>query len=71
MVKDNFVHQLVQGDVLSATGNPKSYPKNVPTKMKPTKIMPSKRKKIQREKRMKRGGEKVKRKSQECCVDHF
>ena len=30
--------------------------------------MPSKRKKMRQEKRKKRGGEKVKSKSQDCCV---
>ena len=64
-----MVKQLVQGDALSP--NPRSFPKNVPTKLKPTKCPPKEKIYIKQEKRMKKGGEKLKRKSQECCVDHF
>ena len=37
--------------------------------MKPTKY-PTKEKKIKQEKRKKRGGEKAKSKSQDCCVTY-
>ena len=49
--------------------DPKSFPqKKFPTKMKPTKCPYSKRKEMKQEKRKKRGGEKAKSKSQDCCV---
>ena len=45
----------------------KAFLKTIPTKMKPTKC-PAREKKMRQEKRKKRGGEKAKSKSQDCCV---
>ena len=45
----------------------KAFLKNIPTKMKPTKC-PARGKKMRQDKRKKRGGEKAKSKSQDCCV---
>ena len=45
----------------------KAFLKTLPTKTKPTK-RPAREKKMRQEKRKKRGGEKVKSKSQDCCV---
>ena len=45
----------------------KAFLKTFPTKMKPTKC-PAKEKKMRQEKRKKKGGEKAKSKSQDCCV---
>ena len=48
----------------------KAFPKTIPTKMKPTKF-PAREKKMRQEKRKKRGEEKAKSKSQDCCVSKF
>ena len=45
----------------------KAFPKTLPTKMKPTKC-PAREKKMRQEKQKKKGGEKAKSKSQDCCV---
>ena len=45
----------------------KAFLKSIPTKMKPTKC-PAREKKMRQEKRKKKGGEKAKSKSQDCCV---
>ena len=45
----------------------KAFLKTLPTKTKPTKC-PAREKKMRQEKRKKRGGVKVKSKSQDCCV---
>ena len=45
----------------------KAFLKTLPTKMKPTKC-PAREKKMRQEKRKKKGGEKAKSKSQDCCV---
>ena len=45
----------------------KAFLKTFPTKMKPTKC-PAREKKMRQQKQKKRGGEKVKSKSQDCCV---
>ena len=45
----------------------KAFLKTFPTKMKPTKC-PAREKKMRQEKRKKKGGEKAKSKSQDCCV---
>ena len=45
----------------------KAFPKTLPTKVKPTKC-PAREKKMRPEKRKKKGGEKAKSKSQDCCV---
>ena len=45
----------------------KAFLKTLPTKMKPTKC-PARGKKMRQEKRKKKGGEKAKSKSQDCCV---
>ena len=45
----------------------KPFLKSFPTKMKPTK-RPAKQKKLRQEKWKKRGGEKAKSKSEDCCV---
>ena len=45
----------------------KAFLKTLPTKMKPTKC-PAREKKMRQEKQKKRGGEKAKSKSQDCCV---
>ena len=45
----------------------KAFLKTIPTKMKPTKC-PAREKKMRQESQKKRGGEKAKSKSQDCCV---
>ena len=45
----------------------KAFLKTLSTKMKPTKC-PAREKKMRQEKRKKKGGEKAKSKSQDCCV---
>ena len=45
----------------------KAFLKTLPTKTKPTKC-PAREKKMRQEKRKKRGGEKAKSKSPDCCV---
>ena len=45
----------------------KAFLKTLPTKTKPTKC-PAREKKMRQQKRKKRGGEKAKSKSQDCCV---
>ena len=45
----------------------KAFLKTLPTKMKPTKC-PAREKKMRQEKRKKKGGEKARSKSQDCCV---
>ena len=69
---ENFHENLVPLPVvpLSLSSNPKilkAFLKTFPTKMKPTKC-PAKEKKMRQEKRNRRGGEKAKNKSQDCCV---
>ena len=48
----------------------KAFLKTIPTKIKPTKF-PAREKKMRQEKRKKRGEEKAKSKSQDCCVSKF
>ena len=56
--------------LLHCSPNPKilkAFQKTLPTKTKPTKC-PAREKKMRQGKRKKRGGEKAKSKSQDCCV---